>query len=172
MNVYVIEVFKRNDEFVEYDSEVIATYDNEKAAIQHARELVIKNSDYYGYGRVDKPEGNVKYYCCLDKDPNNEAEYADYMVVQVVEHELQSKYIKCLSVKVTERCLVKDENGSECYALRHYVYMTKQNNLSDAIREIENNFNCDNILTDSCHDEFNGECLDSEVVKYEIYEEE
>lgn len=172
MNVYVIEVFKRNDEYVEYNSEAIATYDNEKEAIRHARDYVANNLNYYEYGRVDKPEGNVKYYCCLDKDPENEAEYADYMVVQVVEHELQSKYKMNLLVKVTERCLVENENGLEHYALRHYVYMTKQNKLSDAIREIENNFNCDNILPNSCHDEFNGECLNSEVVKYEIYEEE
>ena len=68
MNVYVIEAFSRNDEHVEYGSEVIATYNDLKEAIKHARDIICSNMDHYKYGREDEPSENVKFYFCLDKD--------------------------------------------------------------------------------------------------------
>lgn len=89
MKVYVIEEFTRNDEFCEYDSGIVAVLFNEEAAIKRARDHAYKNVETYGYIREDVPENNLKYYCCLDSDPSNEAEYANYMTITVTEHEVE-----------------------------------------------------------------------------------
>lgn len=170
MNVYVIEAFSRNDEHVEYGSEVIATYNDLKEAIKHARDIICSNMDYYKYGREDEPSENVKFYFCLDKDPENEAEYSDYMVIQVVEHKLQSKFIDGIKLRVTEKCLLDTCYNEEKYGLRHYIYQTNQRSFLGAIEEMGEKWNIDNIL--SSEDEFEEPCLDSEVIKVEMVEED
>lgn len=89
MKAYVIEEFTRDDEICEHDSKVIDVYANECRAIEKAKEHAIKYLDYYKYMRVDEPNKNLKYCCCLDADPNNEAEYPKYMIITVTEHEIK-----------------------------------------------------------------------------------
>ena len=71
-------------------------------------------------------------------------------------------------IKVTEKCLLDDK--IENYGIRTYVYETTTNNFDDAVKEIEENFDCDNIIENTSNDNFEGECLDSEVIKYEVVE--
>lgn len=94
MKVYVVDQFTRDDKNVEFGSGTIDVFDNVEAAIKCAKAEVAKELNNYGgnsYGhlREDAPEGDLKYYCCLDSDPDNEAEYADYMVITVKEHTLK-----------------------------------------------------------------------------------
>ena len=89
MKVYVIEEFERQDEYFEYSSRVLNVYANQTTAIQKAREHAINNVDSFGYMREDPADGSLKYYCCLDADPSNEADYAKYMTITVTEHELE-----------------------------------------------------------------------------------
>lgn len=89
MKVYVIEEFQRLDEYCEYDSQVLKVYADEKTAIQKAREHAVNNVNSFGFLREDPPSGNLKYYCCLDADPENESDYAKYMTITVTEHEVE-----------------------------------------------------------------------------------
>lgn len=73
-------------------------------------------------------------------------------------------------IEVTEKCLTVDNNDKEYYALRHYQYETSATSFLEAIIELETNFELDNIIEKTSHDEFDGECLDSQVVKVEIVE--
>lgn len=89
MKVYVIEEFERSDEYCEYGSRVLKVFTDEKTAIQRAREHAINNVNSFGYMREDPADGSLKYYCCLDADPNYEADYAKYMTITVTEHEVE-----------------------------------------------------------------------------------
>lgn len=92
MKVYVIEEFTRNDETCEHGSSVVDVYTEQSIAIKNAKEYAVKHIDYYGHMREDDvPEDNLRYYCCLDADPNDEKELAKYMVVTVTEHELKEE---------------------------------------------------------------------------------
>lgn len=91
MKVYAIEEFTRDDECCEHESRVISVHTVLNSAIQEAREHAINNVGYYGYMREDKAEGCLKYYCCLDSDPSDEAEYPKYMTITVTEHELKER---------------------------------------------------------------------------------
>ena len=72
-------------------------------------------------------------------------------------------------IKVTENCLTQDENEKEFYALRVYEYETNKNTFKEAVIDLETNWNSDNVL--SSEDEFEGDCLDSSVIKVEIIEQ-
>lgn len=170
MNVYVIEQFSRNDEYVEYGSEVIATYSNLESAIKHARHIVAKNMNYYGHGREEEPEDNIKFYFCLDKDPDDEAEYPDCMIIKVVEHKLQSDFIDGIKLNVTEKCLLDTGNDEEKYGLRHYIYQTNQQGFLAAVEEMGEKWDINNIL--SGEDDFKEPCLNSMVIKVEMVEED
>lgn len=92
MKVYVIEEFTRNDETCEHGSSVVDVYTEQSIAIKNAKEYAVKHIDYYGHMREDEEsENELKYYCCLDCDPDNKKEYANYMVVTVTEHELKEE---------------------------------------------------------------------------------
>ena len=68
-------------------------------------------------------------------------------------------------IKVIEKCLVLDDKV-ENYDIRTYVYETTAHNFDDAVKEIEENFDCNNIIENTSNDNFEGECLDSEVILY------
>lgn len=89
MKVYVIEEFQRNDEYCEYSSRVVDVYTDKETAIKQARVYAIDNIPGYLCMREDKPYDNLMYYCCLDIEYDNEAEYPKYMVITVTEHELK-----------------------------------------------------------------------------------
>lgn len=175
MKVYVVDSFIRDEENLEFQSGIEGVYQNVEDAINFAKNLKNDNFKYYENAREDDTEGSLKYYCCLDADPDGNSEYANYMVITVTENEVKSSSKtdnkSGLVVKVTEKCLTTDNNGKECYSLRYYKYQTTKHNFLDAINEIENNFDCDNILANTSNDEFEGECLDSTVIKYELVEE-
>lgn len=73
-------------------------------------------------------------------------------------------------IKVSEKCLIGDNyyKGKK-YGLRQYIYKSNKPSLSQCIRDIEQNFNSDNIV--SSVDYFKKECLDSEIIRYELVEE-
>lgn len=69
---------------------------------------------------------------------------------------------------IVEKCLTKNNNtGEEYFALRTYQYDSKSNNILEAKKEIDEYFDSSRILSNSCNDEFDGECLNSEVIKIE-----
>lgn len=73
-------------------------------------------------------------------------------------------------VKIIERCRYENEEyGNKFeYGVRVIEYETKAESIDEAIKEIETDFDFDNVI--NCWDSFDGECLDSEVLKYEVAE--
>lgn len=92
MYTYVIEEFKRNDEYVEYGSEVIAIYDNLEEAIKHTKCIENDYISHYGYRIEEEADDNIVYNVTLDTDPENEAEYADFVILTITKHKIKSKY--------------------------------------------------------------------------------
>lgn len=76
-----------------------------------------------------------------------------------------------LILKITEKCLTLNEHEEECFGLRHYLYQTNKNMVNESIVDFIKNFDSDNILDGSNQDEFDGECLDSEILKIEVLSE-
>lgn len=75
-------------------------------------------------------------------------------------------------LRITERCLVSDENEKECFGLRHYLYLSDTSDTDESIVDFIKNFDTDNIIANSSNDEFDGECLGSEIIKIEVLSEE
>lgn len=82
-------------------------------------------------------------------------------------------------LKVTEICKVSyinednmevEEEKDDNYALRTYSYLTNSSNATEAISECLNSFDIDNVF--NCNDEFDGECLTSEILSIEVYDVE
>ena len=73
-------------------------------------------------------------------------------------------------IKVTERCLVENEDGKEGYGLRTYYYESDMKTLEEARIDCEENFDSDRILPCTSNDDFEGCCLDSDVINVEIVE--
>lgn len=81
-------------------------------------------------------------------------------------------------LKVTEMCKVsyineynmEVEEEKDNYALRTYLYLTKSSNVTEAISECLNSFDIDNVF--NCDDEFDGECLTSEILNIEVCDAE
>ena len=79
-----------------------------------------------------------------------------------------------LILKITERCEVSYINEDtynydkekEYISLRNYLYESHKDNFEEAVVDFINNFDSNNIY--NCHDEFDGECLNSEVIKIEM----
>ena len=82
-------------------------------------------------------------------------------------------------LKITEKCLVGEEKEyndrnfigyeyEEYYANRYYDYEVDTDNVSQAILEFLNNFDVDNIVQHTSHDDFDGECLSSEIFNIEV----
>lgn len=91
MKVFVVDSFIRDDKNLEHSSGVIDVFSNLDAAIKCAKVEAMNNIDYYMNIKIDELEDTekTKFYCCLDKDPSDEAEYPQYMVITVTEHELK-----------------------------------------------------------------------------------
>ena len=66
-----------------------------------------------------------------------------------------------MKILIVESCLVEGEKKRR---LRKYCYKSKENNLFKAIMDLENNFDESSIVWSN--DDFDGECLDSKVIKY------
>lgn len=89
MKVYVVDEFIRSDKDCEHQSGILGVFDSEEAAIEYAKEKINNTySSLYSSQREDEPEGILKYYCCLDNNPECDDMYADYLVITVTEHEL------------------------------------------------------------------------------------
>lgn len=86
VQVYVVEEFIRNDEFCEHNSGVLGVFDTEEAAIKHAKSVVDDYFNLYGNKREEEPNDILKYYCCLDSDPECEGTYPNYLTITVTEH--------------------------------------------------------------------------------------
>lgn len=79
-----------------------------------------------------------------------------------------------IELRVTEICKVSYINeedfdkdfDEELYAKRMYTYVTDSCNFENAISDFINNFDIDCVR--DCNDEFDGECLDSKVIKIEV----
>lgn len=69
-------------------------------------------------------------------------------------------------LKITERCLTKDDNDNEYYGMRIYTYRSSKEDFLEAINDLETNFDSDNII--DSEDDFPNECLNSDVIRYEI----
>lgn len=67
---------------------------------------------------------------------------------------------------VGEKCLTVTNDGTEYYALREYRYKTDEKTLLEAHKDLEENFDSDNVIWSE--DYFSGKCLDSEIIKVEI----
>lgn len=67
-------------------------------------------------------------------------------------------------IKIRELCWVdcinesNENEGENLKAERIVIYETNKNNLKEAFKDYEENFDCDNIL--ECEDMFDGGCLD------------
>ena len=68
-------------------------------------------------------------------------------------------------IRVIEKCLVKNLENKEEFAFRTYFYESDGLTLLEAIEDYTKNFDIDNVI--DCHDDFEGECLESTVVKIE-----
>ena len=90
MKVYVVDSFIRNEEDLEFQSGIEGVYQNVEDAINFAKNLKNDNFKYYENAREDDTEGSLKYYCCLDADPEGNSEYVNYMVITVTENEVKS----------------------------------------------------------------------------------
>lgn len=73
-------------------------------------------------------------------------------------------------LKIKESCEVENLNGSVSEEkIREYLYEVDGKNIIEAINNMNNNFDCDNIIWS--HDRFKGSCLDSEIISIKIYKE-
>lgn len=160
MKVYVVDNFIRNDEKCEHQSGILNVFDDVEEAIKYAKakaneELINYGGNSYGHMREDNPEGILKYYCCLDSDPNNESEYADYMVITVTEHDLIKKEENNKIYRLTAFIDVDQSFPSED---NHKVMIFKSK--SKALEEL-------NFLYDECKEYFNDPDGDFEIDKDE-----
>ena len=73
-------------------------------------------------------------------------------------------------IKVTEKCFVLNDKGESFHGARTYVYESTASDFNKVVKEIEENFDCNNIIENTSNDNFEGECLDSEVIKCEVVE--
>mgnify|MGYP006913734517 CR=1 FL=1 len=92
MDVYIVDEFSRDDANVEFNSRVIGAYTSEEEAIKCAKCIEDKCISHYGYRIEHEPGDSIVYSATLDTDPENEAEYADFIVLTVIKHKLDSKY--------------------------------------------------------------------------------
>ncbi len=67
-------------------------------------------------------------------------------------------------IKVVELCEVEPYQDGKTSGIRTYTYDSPKENLSDAIKDIEKDFDCDRILWSE--DDYDGSTLSSEVIEY------
>ncbi|OSA95747.1 UNVERIFIED_ORG: hypothetical protein B2H93_04815 [Clostridium botulinum] len=68
-----------------------------------------------------------------------------------------------MKIEIIEKCEI---DSDEKIGIRIVIYKSAKNNLKDALEDYEKKFDSDNIC--NSYDEFDGECLDSEVVGISI----
>ena len=69
------------------------------------------------------------------------------------------------TLKIVELCET-DSKEKQIYQKRYIKYKVKSDNLYEAIKEYQEQFNARNIV--GCNDEFEGECLNSETIEYKF----
>ena len=136
MQTYVVSIFTRRDEDCEHSSEVYGVFSSEELAIKVAKDIIkTEYSKIYSSKREDSPEGSLKYYCCLDNDPEGEGMFADYSVVTVTEHEMDKPIAPPDCYKIS---LFEDLDSSfPCIDNHKIVYFTNEDK---AIKEFERRF--------------------------------
>lgn len=168
MKVYVVDEFIRSDEDCEHQSGILGVFDSENAAIDHAKEIIRTTyQELYSSRREDAPEGILRYYCCLDNDPHDEGMFADYLVVTVTEHELNTnlndrEYYKLTIFEDIDRSFPSINNHKEIYFL----------NKVNAINELNNRFELAKEYFEEHSMDQDGELsIEKEEESFHIYDE-
>ena len=69
-------------------------------------------------------------------------------------------------LRITEKCWTEDFRFTNKYYERTYEYVTQTGEVIQALKEFLFDFETDHVF--NCNDEFEGECLGSEIVKIEV----